>query len=114
MARLSHDLDEEIPVCISFEGTGLTVAPDPVPISIDGKHRAHWFLRGEGTIESIAFAAGNSPFKAGHNVPKSRKHVLSDTVVEKGHVGKKFKYTVAVTTSNGKEISLDPDVHVMP
>jgi hypothetical protein len=110
MAPLSHDLNDEQPVCISIKGDTLTVSPDPVPISIMAKHRAHWFLSGEGTIESITFASGNGPFKAAHNVPKSKRHVLSDTVVDKTHAGKTFKYTVVVS---GKT-PLDPDVQVMP
>lgn len=115
MARLSHDLDEEVPVCISIEGNTLTVAPDPVPISIKGKHRAHWFLRGGGTIDSIKFASGNGPFQAGHNVPKSKRHVLSDTVTNPDHLKtKRFKYAVVVSPSGGKPITLDPDVEVMP
>lgn len=113
MARLSHDLSEEVPVCICIEKDTLAVDPDTVPISIKGKHRVHWFLCGEGTIYSITFVSGNGPFEAGHNVPTSKKHVLSDTVVNKSHEGKKFKYTVVVT-SGGKQIKLDPDVHVMP
>jgi len=40
--------------------------------------------------------------------------VLSHHVSDKKHVGKKFKYTVFVTLPNGKKISLDPEVHVMP
>ena len=115
MARLSHDLDDEVPVCISINGTALTVAPDPVPISIKGKHRAHWFLRGEGTIDSITFASGNGPFQAGHQVPKSKRHVLSDIVTNPDHLKtKRFKYTVVVITNTGKQIPLDPDVDVMP
>ena len=110
MAPLSHDLNDEQPVCISIKGDTLTVSPDPVPISIIAKHRAHWFLSGEGTIESIKFASGNGPFQAPHNVPKSKRHVLSDTVVDKTHAGKKFKYTVVVS---GKP-PLDPEVQVMP
>ena len=114
MANLSHNLDEEQPVCISVKGDTLTLSPDPVPISINDKHRAHWFLAGEGTIDSIKFESGRHPFQAGHHIPKSRKHVLSDTVVDKRHIGQKFKYTVAVTLPSGKQILLDPEVHVMP
>ncbi|HEX7671203.1 MAG TPA: hypothetical protein VF395_16530 [Polyangiaceae bacterium] len=112
MAHLSHDLDDEQPVCISVKGNTLTVYPDPVPISIQAKHRAHWFLAGEGTIDSVTFAPGLDPFQAAHNIPKSKKHVLSDTVINKGHVGKHFKYTVVVTLPGGKLVSLDPDVEV--
>jgi hypothetical protein len=115
MAPLSHDLNDEQPVCISIKGDTLTVSPDPVPISIMAKHRAHWFLSGEGTIESITFASGNGPFKAAHNVPKSKRHVLSDVVTNPDHLKTKlFKYTVVVSPSGGKPITLDPDVHVMP
>jgi hypothetical protein len=114
MAPLSHDLDDEVPVCISIEGNSLSVAPDPVSISIKERHRAHWFLRGEGTIDSVKFDSGTGPFKAEHNVPKSKKHVLSDTVVNKSHVGKTFKYTATVTTSGGKRLVLDPGVIIMP
>lgn len=34
MAPLSHNLDDEQPVCISVTGNTLTVYPGPVPISI--------------------------------------------------------------------------------
>ena len=112
MAHLSHNLDDEQPVCISVKGNTLTVYPDPVPISIKAKHRVHWFLSGDGTIDSITFASGNGPFQAAHNIPKSKKHVLSDTVINTSHVGKHFKYTVVVTPPGGKPISLDPDVEV--
>lgn len=111
MPSLSHDLDDEQPVCINLQGNTLTVAPDPVPISIQGKHRAHWFLCGDGTIDSIKFETVD-PFQKGHHVPKSKKHVLSDTVVNASHVNKRFKYTVVVTPRGGTPISLDPDVHV--
>ena len=113
MSTLSHDLDEEQPVCITVKGETLTLSPDPVPISIKEKHRAHWFLAGDGTIDSIEFEKGRQPFQAGHIVPKSKRHVLSHTVVDTTHVGKKFKYTVFVTLPSGKRISLDPEVHVM-
>jgi len=86
MANLSHHIDEEQPVCINVKGDALTLSPDPVPISIKDKHRAHWFLAGEGTIDSIEFHQGRHPFQAGHNTPKSRKHVLSDIVVDKAHI----------------------------
>src|ERR1035437_4154033 len=76
MAPLSHDLDDEQPVCISVIGGTLNVFPDPVPISIKEKHRAHWFLAGDGVIDSIKFASANGPFRGGHNIPKSKKHVL--------------------------------------
>ena len=115
MAALSHDLDDEQPVCIAVQGDTLTLSPDPVPISIQAKHRAHWFLAGEGTIDSIEFDPGRHPFHAaGHIVPKSKKHVLSHTVTDARHAGQRFKYTVSVTLANGKRISLDPEVHVMP
>ncbi len=114
MANLSHHIDEEQPVCIAVKGDTLTLSPDPVPISIKDKHRAHWFLAGEGTIDSIEFEKGRHPFQAGHNVAKSKRHVLSDTVTDTSHVGKRFKYTVFVTLANGKKISLDPEVNVMP
>jgi hypothetical protein len=114
MAPLSHDLDDEQPVCISVKGKHLTVYPDPVPISIDKKHRAHWFLSGEGTIDSITFASGNGPFQAPHNIPKSKTHVLSDTVINRSHIGQRFKYTVVVTVGGAQLPPLDPDVHVMP
>jgi hypothetical protein len=114
MAALSHDLDEEQPVCITVKGDTLALSPDPVPISIKEKHRAHWFLAGEGTIDSIEFAPGRHPFRAEHHVPKSKKHVLSRPVVDTKHAGQRFKYTVFVTLPSGKRISLDPEVHVMP
>ena len=114
MASLSHDLDEEQPVCISIKGDTLTLSPDPVPISIKDRHRAHWFLAGEGTIDAIEFDQGRHPFHAAHIVPKSKKHILSHHVSDAKHAGQKFKYTVFVTLANGKKISLDPEVHVMP
>ena len=114
MPALSHDLDEEQPVCITVKGDTLTLSPDPVPISIKDKHRAHWFLAGEGTIDSIEFDKGRRPFQAEHIVAKSKRHVLSHTVVDTKHVGQRFKYTVFVTLLNGKKISLAPEVNVMP
>ena len=114
MARLSHDLDEEQPVCITVKGDTLTLSPDPVPISIKDKHRAHWFLCGAGTIDAIEFEKGRHPFQADHIATESKRHVLSHPVVETKHVGKSFKYTVFVTLPNGKKVSLDPEVHVMP
>lgn len=114
MANLSHNIDDEQPVCITVNGDTLTVLPDPVPISIQQKHRAHWFLAGEGTIEAIEFDQGRHPFQAGHIVPKSKRHVLSHPVVDTAHAGKRFKYTVFVALPNGKKVSLDPEVHVMP
>jgi len=115
MAPLSHDLDDEQPVCISVIGGTLNVFPDPVPISIKEKHRAHWFLAGDGVIDSIKFASANGPFRGGHNIPKSKKHVLSDIVVNNDHLKtKRFKYTVVVTLPSGKQIPLDPHVEVMP
>jgi len=77
-----------------------------------GKHRAHWFLSGEGIIDSVIFAPGLDLFQAKQNIPKSKRPVLSDTVINKSHVGKRFKYTVAVTLPGGKPIALDPDVEV--
>lgn len=114
MPPLSHDLDDEQPVCISVKGDTLTVFPDPVPISIKNKHRAHWFLSGDGVIDSIKFASGNGPFQAAHKIPKSKRHVLSDTVTNKDHANRRFKYTVVVKPPSGKAISLDPEVEVMP
>ena len=114
MPILSHDIDDEQPVCIYVKGETLAVSPDPVPISVKDKHRAHWFLAGEGTINAIEFEPGRHPFHAGHIVPKSRKHVLSHHVSDATHAGKKFKYTVFVKLSSGKQVSLDPEVHVMP
>jgi hypothetical protein len=114
MANLSHHIDEEQVVCITVKGDTLTLSPDPVPISITDRHRAHWFLAGEGTIDAIAFDKGRHPFQAEHLHAKSKKHVLSHTVVDTKHVGQKFKYTVFVTLPNGKRVSLDPEVHVMP
>jgi hypothetical protein len=114
MANLSHHIDDEQPVCVKVNGDTLVVSPDPVPISIKDKHRAHWFLADEGTIDAIEFDQGRHPFRAEHHVPKSKKHVLSRTVVDTKHIGQKFKYTVAVTLPNGKQVRLDPEVHVMP
>ena len=114
MALLSHDLDDEQPVSIRVEGNTLAVHPENVRVSVQDKHRVHWFLSGEGTIDSIEFEKGRHPFQAGHHHPKSKRHVLTHTVVDKAHVGKKFKYTVAVTLPNGKQVLLDPEVHVVP
>lgn len=114
MPNLSHDIDEEVPVCITVKGETLSLSPDPVAISVKEKHRAHWFLAGEGTIDAIAFENGRHPFHADHIVPKSRRHVLSHHVSDARHVGKTFKYTVHVTLANGKKVSLDPEVNVMP
>jgi hypothetical protein len=114
MANLSHDIDEELPVCIMVKGETLTVTPDSLPVSVKEKHRAHWFLAGEGTIEGIEFDQGRHPFHADHIVPRSKRHVLSHHVSDAKHIGKRFKYTVFVTLPNGKKISLDPEVNVMP
>ena len=114
MAILSHDIDEELPVCIMVNGDTLTVSPDSLSLSVKEKHRAHWFLAGEGTIDAIEFDAGRHPFHADHIVPKSKRHVLSYNVSDAKHIGKKFKYTVHVALPNGKKISLDPEVNVMP
>src|SRR5664279_2148024 len=114
MPNLSHDIDEELPVCIMVKGETLTVSPDTLSVSVKDRHRAHWFLAGEGTIDAIEFDQGRHPFHAGHIVPKSKRHVLSHHVSDAKHVGQKFKYTVFVTLPNGKKISLDPEVHVMP
>lgn len=114
MSNLSHNIDEEQPVCVTVKGDTLTVSPDPVLISVTEKHRAHWFLAGDGTIDAIEFDEGRHPFQAEHIVPKSKRHILSHPVVDTKHVGKKFKYTVFVTPAGGKKVSLDPEVHVMP
>jgi len=114
MANLSHDIDEELPVCILVKGDTLTVSPETLPMSVKDKHRAHWFLAGEGTIDAIEFDGGRHPFHADHIVPKSKRHVLSHPVSDTKHIGKKFKYAVFVALPNGKKISLDPEVHVMP
>ena len=114
MANLSHHIDDEQIVCVTVKGNKLKLFPDPVPVSIKGKHRVHWFLNGEGTIDAIEFEKGIHPFHADHHYPKSKRHVLSHHVSDKKHVGKKFKYTVFVTLPNGKKISLDPEVHVIP
>jgi hypothetical protein len=114
MPNLSHNIDEELPVCIAVKGDTLTVTPESLPVSVKEKHRAHWFLAGEGTIDAIEFGHGGHPFHADHIVPKSKKHVLSHHVSDAKHIGKKFKYTVFVTLQNGKKISLDPEVNVMP
>ena len=115
MAPLSHDLNDEQPVCISVKGDTLTVSPNPVPISIMAKHRAHWFLCGEGTIDSITSKTNHPvPFQRDHTYPTSKTHVLSDIVTDATHKGKTFPYTVVVIPTRGKPITLDPDVHVMP
>jgi hypothetical protein len=115
MAPLNHDLNDEQPVCISVIGSTLTVSPNTVPISIQLKQRVHWFLSGEGLIDSIKFKKDHpEPFRSDHNVPGSHRHVLSDIVVKQQHAGKHFPYTVVVTLPSGQTISLDPDVEVMP
>jgi len=114
MPHLSHDLDDEKPVCICIEGNALTVTPKDVQISVDKKERVHWFLRDRGTIDSITFGTPSGPFQGPHLVHRLHMHSLSQTVVNKDHIGKNFKYTVVVTTSNGKPLSLDPGVDVMP
>jgi len=114
MPNLSHNIDDEQIACISVKGDTLAVSPDPLPISIKDKQRVHWFLCGDGHIDGIEFDKGRHPFQAEHNHARSKKHVLSNTVVDPKHVGKKFKYTVFVTLPNGKKISLDPEVNVIP
>src|ERR1039457_2696375 len=96
MPALSHDLDEEQPVCITVKGDTLTLSPDPVPIWIKDNHRAHGFLAGEGTIDSIEFDKGRRPFQAEHIVAKSKRHALSHTVVDTKDVGQRLNYTVFV------------------
>jgi hypothetical protein len=117
MPQLSHDLDHEKPVCIRIEGETLVVTPEDVEISISGKERVHWFLSGDGRITSIHFddsALPHGPFHKPHLMPREKRHTLSECVVDHAHAKKQFKYTVHVTTSNGKQLSLDPAVNVMP
>lgn len=114
MPNLSHHIDEEQPVCITVHGDTLSLSPDVLPVSVKDRHRAHWFLAGEGHIDAIEFDGGRHPFHADHHHARSKKHVLSHHVSDAAHVGKKFKYTVHVTLPSGKKISLDPEVHVMP
>jgi hypothetical protein len=114
MPNLSHDIDDEQVACIHVNGESLSVTPDSIPVSVRNKHRVHWFLAGDGTIEAIAFDGGRHPFLAEHIVPKSKKHVLSHPVSDAKHIGKKFKYTVFVTLAGGKKVSLDPEVNVTP
>ena len=114
MPNLSHNIDDEQIACILVKGDTLSVFPDPVPVSVKDKQRVHWFLAAEGHIDGIEFDKGRHPFDAGHIVPKSKKHVLSHPVSEAKHVGQSFKYTVHVTLANGKKVSLDPEVHVVP
>lgn len=113
MPNLSHDIDDEQIACIMVKGDTLSVFPDPVPVSIKDKQRVHWFLAAEGHIDAVQFDKGH-PFHAEHTAAKSKKHVLSHHVSDSKHVGKKFKYTVFVTLANGKKVSLDPEVHVVP
>ncbi len=114
MPILSHDLDEEQIACIHVKGDALSVSPDPIPVSVKDRHRVHWFLAGDGTIDAIAFEKGKHPFHADHLVAKSRKHVLSHPVSDPKHVGKSFKYAVHVTLAGGRKLSLDPEVNVLP
>ena len=115
MAPLKHDLNDEKPVCICINGNTLTVSPETVQVSIDDKTRVHWFLCGEGVIDSITFKKNHpEPFKADHIVPKSKTHVLSDIVVDRQHEGKPFQYNVVVTPKGKQQISIDPEVQVMP
>ena len=114
MPKLSHNIDDEQVACIHVKRNRLSVSPEVVPVSVKGKHRVHWFLAGDGTIDDIAFKKGKHPFRAGHIVPKSRQHVLSHPVSDRKHVGKRFKYTVFVTLASGKKVSLDPEVNVLP
>ena len=66
MANLSHHIDEELPVCITVKGETLTLSPDTLSVSVKDRHRAHWFLAGEGTIDAIEFDQGRHPFHDGH------------------------------------------------
>ena len=116
MPKLSHDLDEEVSVCIYIEGSSLVVTPENVSVSIARKERAHWFLCDEGTIDAITFAdpaIPHGPFQGPHLVTKSKRHTLSQCVVNPAHASKHFKYSVFITTSNGKKLSVDPGVDVM-
>jgi hypothetical protein len=113
MANLSHHIDDEQIACILVNGDTLSVFPDPVPVSVKDKQRVHWFLAAEGHIDAIAFDQGH-PFHADHHHAKSGRHVLSHHVSDAKHVGKSFKYTVFVTLANGKKVSLDPEVNVVP
>lgn len=115
MPNLNHNLDEETPVCIRIDGDTLVVSPDPVPVWIAEKTRLHWFLCGKGTIDRIDFGQNHpKPFQKDHAHANSKRHVLSDVVVDKQHEHKQFKYTVLVTPAGGKQLSLDPNVQVMP
>ena len=114
MPNLAHDIDDEQVACIHVKGETLSVSPDSIPVSVKAKHRVHWFIAGDGTIDAIEFDQGRHPFHAEHILPKSKKHVLSHHVSDAKHVGKTFKYTVFVTLANGKKVSLDPEVNVTP
>ncbi len=115
MARPPHSLTAQQPVIIHNTGDSLTVLPNRVPISIQKQERVHWFLSGEGSIVSITFKKNHpAPFCSDHNGPVLRRDVLSDVVKDGHHGGHIFKYTVVVTTPDGKQISLDPEVHVQP
>ncbi len=114
MPALSHDLDDEQIACVHVKGDTLSVSPDKIPVSVKDKHRVHWILAGEGTIDAIEFENGKHPFHADHIHPKSKRHVLSHHVSDAKHVGRSFKYTVFVTLANGKKVSLDPEVNVVP
>jgi hypothetical protein len=115
MAHLNHDLNDETPVCISINGTQLTVSPPEVQVWIEKHTRVHWFLQGEGTIDSIKSKNNHpDPFQNDHDYAASKTHVLSDIVVNPQHKGKAFKYNVIVTPKGKKPISIDPEVQVMP
>jgi hypothetical protein len=115
MAHLNHDLNDEKPVCIYINGTTLTVSPEAVQVSIEQHTRVHWFLHGEGTIDSITSKTNHhDPFQKDHDYATSKTHVLSDIVVNPDYKGKAFQYNVVVTPKGKKSISIDPEVQVMP
>jgi hypothetical protein len=116
MARPPRSVTAQKPVIIYNTGDSLTVVPNRVPISIQKQEQVHWFLSGEGSIVSITFKKNHpAPFCSDHNSPVLHRDVLSDVVKDGHHGGHVFRYTVVVATApDGKQLSLDPEVHVQP
>ena len=113
MARLSHNLNEEKPVCIHIIGRQLIVDPPTVVVSIPKRTRVHWFLVDAGRIDEITFKSKHpAPFHHDHDYASNKTHVLSDVVMDQNHNGKTFPYRVVVTPKGGTPITLDPDVEV--
>jgi hypothetical protein len=109
--------EQTVAVSLRLDAGGIPVeinapVPDPVVLSKGSKHTAHWYLCPpvDAKLE-IEMKDGTGPFR---NRPRSYgKHALSDPP-ELGDVGKDYRYTIVVTTKDGKQLRLDPVIRVAP